>query len=307
MQKYRVTTNIIAGAAIALAFSCAALASANRTFVATTGNDANVSVNCSASANCRTFDAALSVTNSGGEVVVVDAGGYGPAIITQPVTISAVGIDASVSQPMAGDNAITINTSGNVTINGLSLYGDQTGNNGIQVIQVGFLRLYNMEIQGFSNDGIHFVSAGSNLAVYNTKINDCGHDGLLLQAAGARAYVDGSEFDNNAFAGADSAQGKIDIADSNAHSNQFGFFANGGTVALYNDRAIYNANGIASAGTGGSNGIGHLYFTSCFLADNTNAYNVGSGGIMSGSNPGTTEITPGQALIGTLTSAQTLQ
>ncbi|MGO9337251.1 MAG: right-handed parallel beta-helix repeat-containing protein [Terracidiphilus sp.] len=306
MQKHRFAEKVMVGAALALAFAITASASVNRTFVSTTGNDANVSVNCSASANCRSFAAALSVTNAGGEVVVVNSGGYGPATISQPVTITATGIDASVTETGAGLNGLTINTTGNVTINGLNLFGGGTGNDGILVQQVGFLRIYNTLVQGFANDGIHFTG-GSNLAIYNSKFNDNGHDGLLMQTSGGRAYIDGSDFENNAFAGADSAQGKIDIANSNAHYNQYGFFANGGTVALYNDRAIYNATGIAASGTAGGNGPGNLYFADCLLADNTTAWSVGSGGVLSGSSPGTTLVVPGQATSGTLTAAQTLE
>ena len=95
----------LAVSAIALAFSVSAQAAASRTFVSTIGNDANTSANCSPAAPCRTFGAALSVTNPGGEVVVLTSGGYGPATISQPVVITALGIDASVTQATAGETA----------------------------------------------------------------------------------------------------------------------------------------------------------------------------------------------------------
>jgi hypothetical protein len=127
----------------------------SRTFVSTFGNDANMSLSCSAAANCRTFAAALSVTNPGGEVVVVNSGGYGPATISQPIVITAVGVDASISAT-TGANGITINTAGSVTLSGLGLHGEATGNDGILIQQVGLLRLYNLLIENFTNDGIHF-------------------------------------------------------------------------------------------------------------------------------------------------------
>ena len=130
MQNHGVTTNLIAGAALALVFTFTAQAQNNRSFVATTGNDVNT---CSASAYCRTFTRALAVTNSGGEIVVVNSGGYGPATITQAVTITAIGIDASITQTTGGQNALTINTTGNVTITGLNLFGGGTGANGVLV------------------------------------------------------------------------------------------------------------------------------------------------------------------------------
>lgn len=298
MKKLQFNMSYVACTGLAIAFAVTAQAGISKSFVATYGSNANA---CTASAYCRTFDRALEVTNPGGEIVVEDSGNYGATTITQPVTITANGVAASIVVVTPGQNAITINTSGNVTINGLNLYGSGgTGGDGIIVQQVGFLRLYNMLIQGFSNDGIHFTSGGSNLAMYSSKIYDNGHDGLLLQASGAQAWVDGTDFDHNAFAGADSVQGSIALADSYAHYNQYGFFANGGTVSLFADRAIYNTNGIAAA-AGGT-----LNFANCLISNNTNAYNIFGGGTIAGSNPGTSLVTPGQGMIGTLSTAVVL-
>ncbi|MGO9336809.1 MAG: Ig-like domain repeat protein [Terracidiphilus sp.] len=275
----------------------------NRSFVDTTGNDAN---NCTASAYCRTFSKALSVTNPGGEVVVVNSGGYGAATISQPVTITAIGIDASVSATTAGDNALTVNTTGNVTIRGLNLLGGGTGNDGILVTQVGFLRIYDMQIGGFANDGIDFFAAGGNLTVYNTKINDCATTGLLVEASGARAYVDGSAFDNDSIA-VWSLQGKVNVADSSVHYATIGFYAGGGTVSLFNDRVIYNSVGLVVSGQSFIDGVGQMYGADSLLADNGYALDVGGGGVLSGSNPGTTLVTPGQNANEATSGGQTLQ
>ncbi|MGO9337253.1 MAG: hypothetical protein ACLPY1_07070 [Terracidiphilus sp.] len=306
MRKHRFAKKVMAGAALALAFAITASASVNRTFVSTTGNDANVSVNCSASASCRTFAAALSVTNAGGEIVVVDSGGYGPATISQPVTITATGIDASVTQTGVGDDALTINTTGNVTLNGLSLYGGGTGLAGILVSQVGFLRLYNVGVYGFEGLGIDFAATSGSLAIYNSKINDC-DIGLLMEASGGRAYVNGSEFDDDAAAGVDATQGKVDVADSDAHYSGVGFLADGGTVALFNVRVIYNTVGLAVSGTSDPQGAGQMYGADSLLADNTDAWAVDKGGVLTGSNPGTSLIAPGQGSSTVTVAGQVLQ
>jgi hypothetical protein len=194
-----------------------------------------------------------------------------------------------------------------VTITGLSLHGGGTGNDGILIQAVGFLRLYSVLIENFANDGVQFNATSGNLAIYDSKINDCGHDGLLLQASGARAYVHNTDFDNNAFAGANSAEGHLTIADSSSHYNARGFFADGGVVELYGDRVIYNVQGLVSSATAGPNGAGTLYFADCLIANNGTSYAIGSGGVMGGSSPGTSLITPGQGTpTGTL-SPQTLQ
>jgi hypothetical protein len=64
-------------------------ATAQRTFVASTGNDANNAFNCSIVKPCRGFAAAVGVTASGGEVIVLDSAGYGAVMITQSVSIIA--------------------------------------------------------------------------------------------------------------------------------------------------------------------------------------------------------------------------
>jgi len=302
MRKKRLTTEVrqlrithaLAASAMALAFSASAQAKANQTFVSNTGSDTNVSVDCSASANCRTIAAALTVTNPGGELTVVNSGEYGAATITQPVVITAIGIDASIRA--TSGNALTIGTTGSVTITGLHLHGDGgAGYDGIYVSQVGFLRLYDMNVENFAANGVEFAASGGNLAVYGSKFTDCGHDGLVLDAPGSRAYVHGTEFDNNANAGADTARGHITIADSSAHYNGTGFYANGGNMELYGARAIYNVYGLVATG-------GALYLADCLIADNAYSYVIVSPGTISGSSPGTTLISPGQLSFGTLGS-----
>src|ERR1035438_5253486 len=108
MEPQRTITRV-AALAVKLILSVSACAGATRTFVSTIGNDANTSANCSPSAPCRTLSAALSVTYPGGEIVVLTSGGYGPATITQSVVITAIGVDASITQADPVGAAITIN------------------------------------------------------------------------------------------------------------------------------------------------------------------------------------------------------
>ena len=294
MQMHRLPTNIIAGVALALALTFTAQAQNARSFVATTGNDAN---NCSASAYCRTFAMALSVTNSGGEIVVVNSGGYGPFTISQPVTINAIGIDASVTQATSGQSAITVNVpTGNVTITGLNLFGGGTGSLGVNVEAVGVLRLSNMQVDGFGGG----ISIGSgSLALYDSKINDCITG---LGQSGGQVYARNTEFDSNDY-GTSSTGGTMIIADSSAHYNIEGFFANGGTLVLFNDRAILNAFGVSAQGAGSA-----AYFANSLISGNiTNSFTAIGGATMFGSSPGTSLITPGQSSSGTLGTPITLQ
>src|SRR5436853_5663 len=83
-----------------------AIGSAQRTFVsAATGNDANP---CNRAAPCRNFAAAIAQTASGGEVVVLDSGGYGTVTISQAVSLVAPpGVYAGIS--VFSGTGITIN------------------------------------------------------------------------------------------------------------------------------------------------------------------------------------------------------
>jgi hypothetical protein len=292
------TIDALAISAIALALAPLAEAGTTRTFVSTTGNDANVSVNCSASANCRTFAAALSVTNTGGEVVVLSSGGYGPATISQPVVITADSVVASISVTTSGANGLTIDTTGNVTLTGLGLHGEATGNDGVLVSQVGILRLYNLWIENFTNDGIEFSSSGD-VAVYNSAINDNATDGVEVDSG--NAYVHGTTFDHNFQGVLAHGTGKVTVADSSAQYNSIAFAAIQGVLILNNDRAILNNTGLFTFGGG------TLYFSNCLVAENEVAYNIGTSTIMAGTSPGTSLIGPNQSTSGALSAPNTFQ
>src|SRR4030095_12840317 len=94
---------------------------AQRTFVASTGSDANA---CSITAPCRAFAAAVAQTLAGGEVIVQDSAGDGPWTVVQSVSIIAPpGVYAGISVPAAGNGTgVLIATAGiNVVLRGLTI------------------------------------------------------------------------------------------------------------------------------------------------------------------------------------------
>src|SRR5450755_1642291 len=92
-----------------------------RVFVSSFGNDANTATNCGFTNPCRGFTAAMTVVDSGGEVVALDAAGYGAVTITKSVTIAAnPGFYAGISA--SSGSAVTIATASvNVTLRGLNI------------------------------------------------------------------------------------------------------------------------------------------------------------------------------------------
>jgi len=294
----RLIRNTLAVTAAALVFCVQGRALSSRTFVSTTGNDSNVALNCSATSNCRTLNTALSVTSPGGEVVVLDTGGYGPAEIVQAVTVTAIGVDASISVSTAVP-ALFIPSGENVTLIGLSLHGEGIGTNGITFQGGVTLRLYNMLIENFTLNGVRDVVNGA-VEIYDSEINDNGSYGLVV--ANGTAYVSGTSFEHNKAAAVGiygPGEGLITVADSDFAYNTIGAIAYVGTLTLSNDR--FFSNNLALTATGGA-----LNFANCLLDANTTAYSVSSGSI-AGTNPGTSFIVPGQAMYGTLSTAVTLQ
>src|SRR5438477_5817121 len=99
---------LIAGLFVPLIASQPAHAQATRTWVSGVGDDANP---CSRTAPCKTFAGAISKTAAGGEIDVLDPGGFGAVTITKPITIHGGGLTAGVL--VSGTNGIIISAGPN--------------------------------------------------------------------------------------------------------------------------------------------------------------------------------------------------
>src|SRR5881397_1110930 len=95
-----------------LLISAEALAQNNRSLVATFGNDLN---NCTPGNECRSFTRAASVTNSGGEIIAVNSGGFGPFTISKSLTVAAApGVYAAITVTSGNGVEIFAGSSGQV-------------------------------------------------------------------------------------------------------------------------------------------------------------------------------------------------
>src|SRR5437588_10916472 len=170
-------------AVLVIGFSTAAHAQATRTWVSGVGDDANA---CSRTRPCKTFAGAISKTASGGEINVLDPGGFGAVTITKPITISSEGTEAGVL--VSGTNGIIVNVPNAtdvVVLRGLDIEGLGTGLNGITVITGGTVNVENCTINHFTQNGINFAPtvANSQLRVVNTIVrsnNGAGGAGLSV-------------------------------------------------------------------------------------------------------------------------------
>ncbi|MEA2689160.1 MAG: hypothetical protein QOD51_1767, partial [Candidatus Eremiobacteraeota bacterium] len=143
------------------AMTSAAQAQATRTWVASTGDDANP---CSRTLPCKTFSGAISKTTAGGEIDTIDPSAYGALTITKALTVD--GGSALVTAVVAsGFNAFTINAGPNdrvvlrnLTMNGVNQTG-APGTNGIQFNSGASLAVEHCVIEGFGTYGINFQPA----------------------------------------------------------------------------------------------------------------------------------------------------
>jgi hypothetical protein len=167
---------------------------AQRAFVASTGSDDNIDSGCGLAAPCRSFASAETVVSDGGEIVALDAAGYGPIGITKNVTITAnPGFYAGIAVPTG--NGVTIATIGvNVTIRGLNINGTG-GDSGVVMIDGNTLSIENCVISNFPVGSGVDVSTAANVRIVDSLIRDSG-TGVYLRG-GATATISGAKILGN--------------------------------------------------------------------------------------------------------------
>jgi hypothetical protein len=120
-----------------------------RAFVSSTGSDANL---CTPTGPCRSFAAAHSVVDPGGEIVALDAAGYGALTVTKSVTIVGnPGVFAGIAgKDVVSGAGINIGTAGLIVVlRGLTLNGDGTGV-GVLMTQSSTVHIENCVISNYS-------------------------------------------------------------------------------------------------------------------------------------------------------------
>src|SRR5580765_1263898 len=127
MTKSRFFGTALSIVFVVLAASSFAQAQATRTWVSGVGDDANP---CSRTAPCKTFAGAISKTANGGEISVLDPGGFGAVTITKSITINGEGTLAGVLNAQVNGIIINALTTDNVVLRDLKINGAQNPNNG---------------------------------------------------------------------------------------------------------------------------------------------------------------------------------
>jgi hypothetical protein len=198
MKKSRFAVKSLAFTALT-SFVVSAAQAQSRTWVSGTGNDADP---CSREAPCKTFAGAISKTATGGQINVLDPGGYGALTITKAITIEGNGIIAG--NLSSGISGFTINITTNlpsdkVVIRNVEINGNNAtgGFHGIRFLDGTELTIENVHIKNFTGSGISVSTAQSsttniknvttdNLAAAGVSVNPTGSGEALVLVVDSR-------------------------------------------------------------------------------------------------------------------------
>jgi len=242
--------NMLAVLVVCLACSTLAQAQATRTWVSGVGDDANP---CSRTAPCKTFAGAISKTAAGGEISVLDPGGFGAVTITKSITIDGGGVIGSILA--ATVNAVIINAGAtdkivlrNLSINGTA--GASIGINAVRFLAGKQLSVEKCEIAGFTTTGIDLVtgSAGRNLYVKNTTFTEINGTAINLgtPASGFNvANIDHVRMEGNANGLVVAANGFATISNSSLFQNGTNAVSAAGSATINVESCVFAHNGTA--------------------------------------------------------------
>jgi len=270
-------------AACVLTLSSGARAQAQRTFVASTGDDANAL--CTFAQPCRSFGAALTQTNSGGEIIVLDSAGYGPVAIAQSVSIiAAPGVYAGIS--VFSGNGVTITGVGSrVRLSGITING-QGGDIGIHFQQGSKLAVDHCTMSDLNFYGLYVQAANSTWIVTDTTVNGNGIYGIIAEAG--TGSIDRVRVENNFGVGIlvnttsnvlVRALIRNTVASGNA-GHGFSVFTGSGRTAIVtieNSAAFLNADSGFSGATSGGTTVLTLRFVDATANANSGAIATGTG------------------------------
>jgi Right handed beta helix region len=203
MKIYLLTISAIAS--FAILYATPAQAQATRTWVSGVGDDANP---CSRTAPCKTFPGAISKTATGGEINVLDPGGFGSVTITKAISIKSDHIEAGVLA--SGANGIVISSTipagAKVLLQGLDIEGinqspNPAGLTGVLIQGAAKVTIQDCSIRNFSQFGVN-LAGPANARVFITDSiimgNTLGGFQILgTSGAANNGILDRTTIDNN--------------------------------------------------------------------------------------------------------------
>ena len=262
------------------AMTSAAQAQATRTWVSGLGDDANP---CSRTAPCKTFPGAYSKTAVGGEIDVIDPGGFGTITIGHSITIDGGGgIMASILG--SSTYAVTINGGAaddvilrNLTLEGVSDYSFP-GTSGVIFNSGRSLSIEHCVIENWSQYGVFMnTTTSTRMNIANSEINHVGLVGIYASSSGSNNAVNvyntsvvgagtGVQAHNNSsiqfsygMIGNSSGDGvftdgtsnsNVTVENSTVTANNNGVHATNGTIRIGHNSISFNNTGMLSVAPG---------------------------------------------------------
>jgi hypothetical protein len=247
---------MFAGALAAVIHAAPAQAQ-TRTWVSGTGNDGNP---CSRTQPCQTLAGAISKTNAGGEISVLDPGGLSPVTINKAITINGEGTLASVLTSSGTAITVAAGASDQVILRNLSINGAGGGSVAI-AINSGNVTIDKCFIYGFTSGfvggfGVNIAASGS----LNVDIRD-------------------TALSNNSWGvAAQTSSGSVTVSLDNVHISALGVGVvtlSGGVLVSVRNSYIKNA---SSAAVITSSGASTITLDHTMLTNNGTAVNASASG-----------------------------
>jgi hypothetical protein len=235
----------------ALLLPLSASAQATRTWVSGVGNDANP---CSRTAPCKTFAGAIAKTAAGGEISVLDPGGFGAVTITKSITINGDGTLAGILSSLVNGIIVNAAATDRVVIRNVSINGVGNGLNGIRFLQGRELVVENTTINGVTGIGIEVtVPNGTTLNVKNVTITNAA-TGIKITSTSGSAVATIDNVDLNALTtGIElAANGVAFIRNSSLNRNNTGLLVSAGTgsATVEFSTMSFNGTGVNASASG---------------------------------------------------------
>lgn len=289
---------------LAVGIACGATSAfaVGRAYIATAamgGSDANTAYNCDIDHPCRWIPTAMTVVDSGGEVVILNSGNYGIFDITKSVSIiAAPGIYTGIAPPAGYTRAIGIDGSGiEVILRGLTIRG-VGGTSGIRFVNGAKLTVENCSISGFkygTNDGtaINVLASGAELRITNSVIRDNNY-GIFIGGGGTATISNSVVSGHTTTSGGGAAiyaKGDTAGVTTTLHVNDSVVTGNYWGITAYTDTATAGSRAFVTRSTvsnntygidsdNGGGGTTAVFITGNTVTGNTTGLSITSGATM---------------------------
>ena len=214
-----------------------------RTWVSGAGDDANP---CSRTSRCKSFAGALNRTTAGGEISVLDPGGYGAVNISKSVSIVAKGVEGGIISGASTGVVITAGANNIVQLDGLVIEGAGIGTTGIRIVSAAAVHIRNCVIRGFQAEpgfGINIVPTARTEVFISDCVLSKNRGGIQVKPPGAgraQVFLDRVQLENNKVGlSAAGESGVVRLNQSTITNNEFGIeIGSGASVLSFGNNAI---------------------------------------------------------------------